>query len=940
VNLRKQTAKTFTFSKKMVAIYCIVDNTSSMSEACKATKTCAAELVALGSLVAGQECVTMGVIGDYSSGTPDRHQGGFALMRPADPNREVWFNRYMNPEGGGGLPEAYKTALNFMLREKPGILLLLVDAEPHMPPLDYEGHQEDEFLNSMQMITDWDKLIAEIKLAGFCVVTFITGRRKSQLTKYYSPLGYVVEIADNTSSVILATMMDTLYALLDQKVSTTIKPFYKIRVEDCMKSADPEFVLAAFDHLLQVNTPDQAMCITTNPILGKYWRKICGSYRDAHEDKCQAIMDKLSQIMNKLQRADHRAALKEWLDKSHDEAATIRKIVNASTSQVAFILPGGHHIDVDAVLQLGHSGEFRELAKLIAEIKSTPRCNLEVNASNFICADSGMDTMRLLAHLLSPGLMFSSTIAMFAAILALSNAYLGEAALELLKSKVGKWINWELDEDETQKCPVFWSLNFMRLLKFAPDEVLTATEIAFRDRYLTIAALNRNHDALIDLQVPVIISALRRDVTRKRMCPMCEIARCFTVFPGDSNICGHCIQMTPGYPNYEKNIAAHKARGSETDPKKYFEVSDNDTHWAQCRTCHANYGVTASAISVPPKCYDCRSGTRAETVVCEMCHHKYLSPGGSAMKALLEEDPDADGFICPRCDVHPSDMITDVQTTIRDLIAENPGLQALVPVNDYKLLMDSSKKLWRKALKCELTTTQEAKLEPIFYHGFAVHRREVVARNIVSILTNTKTTTACCVLCLNTEVPLRNIVPSCGSCQARICRECVTAWYSQAVVGAIVSENHVQCPFCKCPPSFETVKHLQVRHFLKKSLLCKWEPEFVYACCARCLFLKPCMRRACAGEMPTLLDFKCDDCKTPAKNLLESAACASESKECPNCRAPTEHNGGCNHMTCRCLAHWCWACGQSGDDYFVEFTRSNIYDHMAGCGGIFPNNTE
>ncbi len=33
------------------------------------------------------------------------------------------------------------------------------------------------------------------------------------------------------------------------------------------------------------------------------------------------------------------------------------------------------------------------------------------------------------------------------------------------------------------------------------------------------------------------------------------------------------------------------------------------------------------------------------------------------------------------------------------------------------------------------------------------------------------------------------------------------------------------------------------------------------------------------------------------------------SKPCPKCHAPTEKNGGCNHMHCsRCGHHWCWIC--------------------------------
>jgi len=77
----------------------------------------------------------------------------------------------------------------------------------------------------------------------------------------------------------------------------------------------------------------------------------------------------------------------------------------------------------------------------------------------------------LIGNLLSPGLRFSKTVSFMAAILALPNKYLGEIAKKFLNENKGKWINWELkDEDESQKYPVFWSINFIRLLKLCPND--------------------------------------------------------------------------------------------------------------------------------------------------------------------------------------------------------------------------------------------------------------------------------------------------------------------------------------------------------------------------------------------------------------------------------------------------------------------------------------
>lgn len=45
-------------------------------------------------------------------------------------------------------------------------------------------------------------------------------------------------------------------------------------------------------------------------------------------------------------------------------------------------------------------------------------------------------------------------------------------------------------------------------------------------------------------------------------------------------------------------------------------------------------------------------------------------------------------------------------------------------------------------------------------------------------------------------------------------------------------------------------------------------------------------------------------------------------QRCPRCKAPIEKNGGCNHMTCKCGAHFCWLCNA---DITIR-----PYDHFCG----------
>ena len=44
-------------------------------------------------------------------------------------------------------------------------------------------------------------------------------------------------------------------------------------------------------------------------------------------------------------------------------------------------------------------------------------------------------------------------------------------------------------------------------------------------------------------------------------------------------------------------------------------------------------------------------------------------------------------------------------------------------------------------------------------------------------------------------------------------------------------------------------------------------------------------------------------------------------KRCPQCSTAVEKTEGCNHMTCRCGAHWCWVCRG-------VYSRGTIYEHI------------
>ena len=63
------------------------------------------------------------------------------------------------------------------------------------------------------------------------------------------------------------------------ETSKQIDPVYMIDLTLTLKNKDPFEVIGVFDILLNKNKPQNAMALTSSPVLGKAWRLICGQYR-------------------------------------------------------------------------------------------------------------------------------------------------------------------------------------------------------------------------------------------------------------------------------------------------------------------------------------------------------------------------------------------------------------------------------------------------------------------------------------------------------------------------------------------------------------------------------------------------------------------------------------------------------------------------------------
>ena len=1003
-------------SKAKVRIFIMVDNTGSMGATCAAIGNITAQVIAMFSLLDQINIeFNLCTIGDYDEKTPNWQEGGWAYLPHGSSldQLKTFLKTYCVASGGGGIPEAYKTGINNLLfqirptKETLGddvaienIIINLCDAVPHGTDgtYDLQGQAEQKYLSERSMISDWAELCAAVKdCARF--ITILTTNNPTSCRVPWDQMGRVVPVApikDQIQSVLMTFLNRTFGLPLTASTSESADQFEQLFVADTsnvIANSRAEDVLNVFRFLIDPTNPETVICLTTNYLIGKFWRHLCGKlFNDPHyTDECQVIMDLVSSCVGSLPDS-LKTRFKEWNNSSHDQTEMVRELfqgaLDRGATQFLGLSPLFKTAGIEELLNFARTAQFKGLLGCISAMEpvqpgdpALPEDKSEAPICIPLDGCKKGTVLSMLATLIVPGNLFPRQATFMVAILCLANKYLREIALEYLTEHRGKWIKWELDERSTQKFPVFWSLGFIRLLTLAPDDVLTDEERDFRDHYLMVANVVGNAKMTISIVTAKYFTGLYRYHTWKhRTCERCGQKRCFTIFPADSAKCGICISLDQS--------------GLElcpTSPYLHPETivdEGNKTNWAQCSACKGNYAVEYKdgLRKCRPKCHFCRKGEPVQTIQCCTCLGLYLNPRGSAMEAMSDElaslaeseGPRRDlllrvqqenKFVCPRCvmSTDPSEQTSEFVVTIRDLMAENPCLRQRVPLSPYPEADNA--KLWQLAVDCKPVDLNQEGVngeQPtrLTWKQLDIHKPEGVAEEAISLLT-THDGYETCQLCV-ASVKCSNMLPACGNCNNRMCRQCVTRWYGEVKIGQLVSSAQCTCPFCKSDPHFDRMPTLEMgaiemrlirnRRPTKnnKGQTCDWDEQTLYGFCRCCLHLKPAMARECArGDLPDVQNFVCEQCqaqrdvqreaqrqaRNQAQDQLDTDAPTLPVlvlKECPNCKTMVERTGGCNHITCNCGAHWCWTCCSHTSSDGDAFDESTIYDHMAECGGIFP----
>lgn len=1009
------------YDKLRPEITAIIDNTGSMGEACAATGNAVAEIDATLATIGVPNATKLCVFGDYDASTPNYEIGGCVSLPPGSTarNTKQFYDTYIKPLGGGDSEEAQITALHTHVlathgpSKKPAQLAILVtDAPPHICKTTLQACAESTFLKKHGLSDDWDIVADKVKKEHIPVVTLLTNLDKN-LIDIYVKLGWVIVVPVNTQPTITRCMLEVIYAALGLSTTLTAQCYWKNPqtgvTEQCsgsdlpilwktdlatiLQQADPNNLLTIFDTFLDPQNPQRLMRVIENCVLTKVWHFIHTKLRKLdggkYVPKCNALGDKFSSCMGRLTGNDL-VIMKAWIDETRNQTSdiknSIREVLSKNPTSPCFCLfPGSKLLTTREIMEIEHGCNWEDVSHMIAQITMTQEpCILDEDdimlPTSLPCAfDNPNDLISLLAVLMcsdGKGIIFSPLATLMVAILSLGNKYLAPYASSLLEKSKGTWINWTTDDKGVLTKPNCWSIGFFRLLKFA-DSFLTDEERAFRDNFLTASTILKNiPTACIEVTTSIVIDK-RAAPTFKKMCGNCELTRCFTMFPGDSEECGICLALED-----PSMIAIAKSKNYKLDPKEVIDLTDPSNSqiatWVRCYDCCQLYTVACTEqFKVRAKCHDCRikdksSRKQCETKSCCSCSNVFKSPGGSAdttmecMRVALSEEVDVDHpilvriqeavandeWMCPMCIHDPCGMKTDRTVKICDIMNQNPdAIECIVNPKLFVLANDNKTKKRELVVKAmEVDNSQLKEFDDsvsLTVDKLPIHDSATVILDIRKKIFSTYQYSTCQMCC--SDVKNHKIVSACGHCDNRICKSCRDSWFTQVKIGEVVHKTHTECPYCKATPKYAAVKNLEICHLrnirnsskrrTRRIELCEWEPRTIYAACQGCLCVQPALARECAAAIPDVKNFVCEECRDKerrfsANSLLDQAMDAEPSKPCPSCTTATVKNGGCNHITCPCGAHWCWTCGAgSADD--VPFNSGSIYNHMARCGGIF-----
>ncbi|KAI8686761.1 hypothetical protein NCS56_00337200 [Fusarium sp. Ph1] len=792
----------------------------------------------------------------------------------------------------------------------------------------------------------------------------------SLLDKYYVT-GYT---RDCSKKPVTTNIKNTTLALKDMPIllkarGPSVRNFAKRYVED------EGYKKLAVEQLRRIISSNVS-AVSVNPIFGTLWRTVCNDRTSEHRDE---LITMFGLEVSRIADANEKARMKAWLEESYNYAAEIQEQIAAVSEEDRFPLvyldptedftsaPSGEGEDNRPLneftraelLEIGRSCDYRILRRLgkvltrlnyvdkkenlPAHIKAADPA--EVPQIPMALADPKYNRKfwKILLHAVLPGTMITSRPAAVLAALALRMgiAPLREVADQELMSFSDKW--------NTVDIPETWNTGCLGLLLDADRDYEKRVSEGTTQRPNAEAVILKETDRklfktlvdykMLEMNLKTTLQAKigwRPEMTKVALgpvviCKTCKFPRSVTMM-SKRGVCGFCsLRATKCQCQACTRSEDFQDRVNANVCKDHDEKSMGT--WVECcrSECRAQYVVyNPKALRVRPKCFYCRhsdgKGTAgaAPLVECHKCLNRVIWPEEYRPKNL-----DLTKFECSAC---ASNVVTIIsQDTTAQALAKENGTKWILR-NDDKAIAETfnGRSLFYTASHCDLAHLPE-KVEVIpgqdtsslTIAGKLVRNQDEVKASLQRWVLSRRTEAGVCSLCFS-DFRKDFLKRACGrsGCDQLICNGCSKDWYGINARGRTINVAALSCPFCRRRPAPKTVAAFDLTHLgdLRKAV--DDAGSWVYAWCAGCGFAKQYVERACAaGAPPELVDWRCDDCAKGEKKLA--------SRECPGCGVVTQKVGGCDHITCPCGAHWCYACGEQKE-------YNMIYSHIAKeHGGLF-----
>jgi hypothetical protein len=302
---------------------------------------------------------------------------------------------------------------------------------------------------------------------------------------------------------------------------------------------------------------------------------------------------------------------------------------------------------------------------------------------------------------------------------------------------------------------------------------------------------------------------------------------------------------------------------------------------------------------------------------CERCQLQFNDPTGKYPSGR---------FTCWRCR-ETAPEVTGTEVTIGVLMEDEAFRQCLlaelgVPNVDYsRVFARVSNKLFYQPVPVAPSHSL------IRVKGLLPLDGAELVRRAAALVCEGKRETSECLLCFR-DVVREDVVPACGrpDCQGVACRGCLRRWYGSIRPGEVVCLSTLQCPFCRRLPTLKTMDTFNRRALAIAGQVEQFDPAYHYAWCSgQCYKIVPAVEKECRSEPPNYRGaYLCENCRTSKLRIATEAI----TKLTPCCQVRCEKVGGCDHITCRCGAHFCWQCLKVLD-------AEEIYSHIAGHTGMY-----